>query len=83
MRVKKPREVFTFTDRYSATGTPRPDPKTVCLGRCEGMGFYPMQCACKGMNERHRPDKEMKGWCWVNCADCGGTAEKRGTGKRP
>jgi hypothetical protein len=28
-------------DRYSATGRPRPNPKTVCKGKCEGMGCYP------------------------------------------
>lgn len=28
-------------DRYSATGTPYPDPETMCAGPCEGMGVYP------------------------------------------
>lgn len=32
-------------DRYSAMGTPRPDPKTVCLGPCEGMGVVPLTLA--------------------------------------
>lgn len=77
-----------FHDRYSATGTPRPDPKTVCQGHCEGMGFYPTQCRCKGALEghRHEEDDEFQDgtwFCWVNCVDCGGTPEKRGTGKRP
>lgn len=88
-------EKFEFHDRYSATGTPRPDPKTVCLGMCEGMGFFPMTCLCRGTILGHRHDEddddltgppgEYSGsvWCWVNCADCGGTSEKRGTGKRP
>ena len=35
-------ERFGLHDRYSATGTPRPDPKTVCLGPCEGMGCVPV-----------------------------------------
>lgn len=30
-----------FIDRYSATGTPYPDPETMCKGSCEGMGYYP------------------------------------------
>lgn len=29
-------------DRYSATGTPRPNPKTMCH-ECEGMGCYPVK----------------------------------------
>lgn len=31
-----------FVDRYSATGTPYPDPETMCLGPCEGMGVVPV-----------------------------------------
>ena len=34
---------FVFVDRYSATGKPYPNPDTVCLGKCEGMGCYPVQ----------------------------------------
>lgn len=30
-----------ITDRYSATGTPYPNPDTMCKGYCEGMGCYP------------------------------------------
>jgi hypothetical protein len=30
-----------ISDRYSATGIPRPDPQTVC-GQCDGMGFVPI-----------------------------------------
>ncbi len=74
-------------DRYSATGTPRPDPATVCLGPCEGMGFYPTQCRCGGITvgHRHDEDDEMRDawYCWVNCLECGGSPQKRGTGKRP
>lgn len=33
---------FVFVDRYSATGTPYPEPDTVCLGQCEGMGCVPI-----------------------------------------
>lgn len=33
--------MFEFIDRYKATGTPYPDPNTMCLGPCEGMGVYP------------------------------------------
>lgn len=31
-----------FLDRYSVLGIPRPDPKTVCMGRCEGTGVVPV-----------------------------------------
>lgn len=30
------------SDRYSATGTPRPDVDTMCQGPCEGMGCVPI-----------------------------------------
>jgi hypothetical protein len=35
-------EPIEISDRYSATGIPRPDPGTVCLGDCEGMGCVPV-----------------------------------------
>lgn len=35
-------EPFEFVDRYSATGTPYPDPETICPGQCEGMGCVPV-----------------------------------------
>ena len=31
-----------ISDRYSLTGIPYPDPKTVCKGQCEGMGCVPV-----------------------------------------
>ncbi len=31
-----------ITDRYKATGTPYPDPETMCQGQCEGMGKVPV-----------------------------------------
>lgn len=71
--VKEPkrRGTFVFVDRYSAVGIPRPDPKTVCKGKCEGMGVYPdMKTAReKGLSARDTP--------FVKCPDC------NGTGKRP
>ncbi len=36
---------FNITDRYSATGTPYPNPKTMCKGQCEGMGVVPIHRA--------------------------------------
>ena len=33
--------MIEFTDRYKVFGIPYPDPKTMCKGPCEGMGFFP------------------------------------------
>lgn len=66
---------FIIHDRYSATGTPRPDPVTVCKGKCEGMGFHPLRCDCRGSIKGHRPDKDMENWCFKSCDDCGGTGK--------
>lgn len=33
---------FTFADRYSALGIPRPNPDTICKGACEGTGKLPV-----------------------------------------
>ena len=35
-------EPIEIVDRYSATGTPYPDPDTMCIGQCEGMGAVPV-----------------------------------------
>ena len=32
-----------FTDRYQALGIPYPNLETVCLGPCEGVGFFPLR----------------------------------------
>src|SRR5260221_6210432 len=37
---------YEFVDRYSATGTPYPDPETMCEGPCEGMGCVPKFAFC-------------------------------------
>ena len=37
-------ERYEFIDRYSALGVVRPDPKTMCKGQCEGLGYYPTSC---------------------------------------
>lgn len=33
---------MNFTDRYQALGVPYPNPETMCKGRCEGTGVYPL-----------------------------------------
>lgn len=67
------KNVFIVHDRYSATGTPRPDPATVCLGHCEGMGFYPTD-----RKEEWPLDAvpDEVGYVFVKCKEC------KGTGKR-
>ncbi len=39
----EPLEVVEFSDRYSAMGIPRPDPNTMCRGKCEGTGVVPVK----------------------------------------
>jgi hypothetical protein len=70
VRQKKLRRVMTVHDRYSATGRPRPDPRTVCKGRCEGMGFYPdmVKARAEGLAVRDVP--------FVKCERCGGTGRE-------
>jgi hypothetical protein len=46
---------IVFVDRYSATGTPYPDPETMCQGQCEGMGCYP----CKNDDEMEQTVKQI------------------------
>ena len=50
-----------WSDRYKALGIPYPDPKTVCKGQCEGLGFVPKDngeiviCPkCKGTGKRRK-----------------------------
>lgn len=66
----RPRQTVVFADRYSATGRARPDPKTVCKGRCEGMGFYPdMQTA----REKKLAHADVP---FIRCERCNGTGKE-------
>ena len=80
-----------FTDRYKATGKPYPDPKTMCGGKCEGMGIYPQKVSelnracCEAKNGRLTiiGQKEKDGtpckeddYVFVQCPDCFGTGIK-------
>lgn len=64
----RPRQVVEFSDRYSAAGIARPDPKTVCKGRCEGMGFYPDMQDSKHLAAADVP--------FVRCERCNGTGKE-------
>ncbi len=69
MKRARSRQQVVIHDRYTATGRPRPDPKTVCKGRCEGMGFYPdMQKARACLSHADVP--------FVKCARCNGTGKE-------
>lgn len=68
-----------FTDRYSATGRPRPNPATVCKGRCEGMGFYPTKDR-REWPKGAKPDEI--GYVFVTCRECGGTGRRDKKGRK-
>jgi hypothetical protein len=60
-------------DRYSATGRTPSDPKTMCKGQCEGMGFYPTK------NKREWPKNAKPddiGYVFVRCRACNGTGRR-------
>lgn len=62
-------------DRYEALGIPHPDPKTVCKGYCEGVGFYPTQ------NKEEWPEGAVPdeiGYVFVKCKTCAGTGLRFG-----
>jgi len=73
MTTKKP--MIVFHDRYSATGKPRPNHKTVCLGRCEGMGCFP-----SNKKEDWPPGAvpDEIGYVFVKCTACNGTGLRPG-----
>jgi len=77
-----------FHDRYSATGTPRPNSETVCLGMCEGMGVFPTKDVSPKALQRDRgalpkgAKKDEIGYYFVNCTACGGSETERGSGRR-
>jgi hypothetical protein len=73
-----------FTDRYQALGIPRPNPKTVCKGGCEGTGWIPVKAGDKRMTTEMRrrwieAEKESPsddGWHFIKCPTCEGTGKK-------
>ena len=67
------------SDRYSALGIPRPDPKTMCLGPCEGTGFVPvhadetdpqLRAAWQVLEDK---EHDPEGWHFVTCPICKGS----------
>lgn len=67
-----------FTDRY---GGNYPDPATVCLGQCEGMGMYPVHPEDAGLTEYERQQVELTqpdeiGFHFITCSACAGTGKR-------
>lgn len=79
-------EQFEFVDRYSAMGIPFPDPETMCLGSCEGVGFHPTknqenplwQEAHNALDAHTDDGGKCDGWHFVTCSECGGTGKRSG-----
>lgn len=77
-----------FTDRYAACGVPYQDPKTVCRGGCEGLGFYPTTCRTNPRWLRAHWRAVWRslgihlfkcdGWHFVECERCHGTGRVAG-----
>lgn len=62
-------------DRYEAAGIKYPGRDHVCLGKCEGMGFYPTQ------NKSEWPPDAVPdeiGFVFVKCKPCNGTGLRYG-----
>lgn len=74
-----------FTDRYKATGTPYPDPATMCNGQCEGMGCYPLYLdgsesdyEREQWNLKEATNPTPDGYHFIQCGECGGTGKRVG-----
>jgi len=74
-------DVIEWKDRY---GDRYPDPETICLGPCDGMGCFPLNKNNRNPQykrlwdeaEKKKPSRD--GWHFVECSDCKGTGKKNG-----
>lgn len=72
---------FEIVDRYGGPNAVRPDPATLCLGQCEGMGRVPVDKDDTEEPfrtlwleaEKEKPAED--GWHFVTCPDCLGTGK--------
>ena len=83
-------EKYEISDRYSATGTPRPDENS--CDTCEGMGLYPEQKAnlnleavkygrliIIGQKDKDGTPEEEDEYVFVRCPVCFGTRKNNST----
>ena len=72
-------DVIEWSDRY---GGRYPNPETICLGPCEGMGCFPVH-----RNESNpeyialwktaeKENQSQDGWHFVKCLDCNGSGRR-------
>lgn len=72
-----------FVDRYSATGTPYPNPWTICSGPCEGMGVFPSDnpgewpAGTRPPGEPEEDGTPDDGYRFISCERCNGTGRRR------
>ena len=69
------------SDRYVALGLDQPDPTTMCVGLCEGIGIVPVKhdeppgqlrdLWMESEAQEHSDD----GWHFVQCPSCNGTGK--------
>ncbi len=74
---------YEVVTRYEGPG---PDVATMCLGQCEGTGFYPQNVNDPEMTTWEREQVVQKraageepdevGCYWITCEDCGGTGKR-------
>lgn len=73
-------DVLNFRDRY---GGKYPDPETICLGPCDGMGCFPVNRNNRNpeyaalWDEAEKENSTDDGWHIVRCPDCKGTGKKK------
>ena len=79
--------VVEFSDRYSSLGMTRPNPKTVCKGKCEGTGWVPVNrkelentfgqwATLWHVAHREAQPHNCDGWHFVKCPNCAGTGRR-------
>ena len=73
-------DIIDFTDRY---GGKYPDPETICLGPCEGMGCFPLHRNESRIEyialweEAEKEQQSDNGWHFVKCPECNGTGKRQ------
>ena len=72
--------IHGWKDRYNER---YPNPETICLGPCDGMGCFPVNRNNKKADYKRLWDEAEKekpsddGWHIVRCPDCEGTGKNK------